>query len=115
VRQSALDTLRQRVAALGGLLLGLIVLGLPTVSLAWPAVQDVTGVHLCNSRPIQLADGHWTCRSGGVVYEGSLVEVSEGPTPAPGGRPPFSPYGPARRGTSGYDELDPWLGGHSER
>jgi hypothetical protein len=117
--RSALDTSKPRAAVLGALVAGLIMVGLPTLSGAWPAVQDVTGVHLCNSRPVELPDGRWSCRSYGAVYEGSLVEVSAGPTHGPGIRPPLGPYpypsGPPRRGTSGYDELDPWLGGPSQR
>ena len=107
------------------LLVGLIVLGVPAVSVAWPAVQDVTGVHLCDSRPVQQPDGRWICRSGGVPYEGGLVDVSQGPGAPPGvmgsgGRPPFGPYGgswggPPNRGPSGYDALGPWLGGPTDR
>jgi hypothetical protein len=103
---------------------GLTALGLPTVAVAWPGVQDLAGVHLCGSRPLPQPDGRWTCQSGGVAYEGSLVDVSQGlGTPpgivAPGGRPPYAPYwgswGPPNRGPSGYDALDPWLGHPRER
>ena len=104
-RRDALAVMR------AGLFVGAAILGLPAVSEAWPAVQDPTGVHLCNSRPLQRSDGLWTCRSGGLVYEGSLVEVSQGPS-----QPPFGPYvAPPRRGASGYDELDPWLEHRQER
>lgn len=95
---------------------------------AWPAVQDAGGVYLCNSRPSQESDGSWTCRSGPVVYQGSLVEVSQGPYGPPmvttPGRPPYGPpgpygsygpWGPPDRGPSGYDALDPWLGSKSGR
>jgi len=104
--------------------LSLIVLGLPVAAGAWPAVQDDGGVHLCDTRPLQQPDGHWTCRSGAVEYAGVLVEVSQGPygppmITGPGGRPPADPYwgpwGPPNRGPSGYDALDPWLGHQSGR
>jgi hypothetical protein len=118
VTQSALPTTRRYAhrrdvlaVMLAGLFVGLAILGLPATSEAWPAVQDPIGVHLCNSRPLQRPDGLWTCRSGSIVYEGSLVEVSQGPS-----QPPFGPYvGSPRRGTSGYDELDPWLEHRQER
>jgi hypothetical protein len=84
-------------------------------------------VYLCDSRPSQIADGRWTCRSAGGTYAGALVEVARPGTP-PGARPwdapPGAPYryvpypwGPPVREPSGYDALDPWLGrpGSSER
>jgi hypothetical protein len=105
--------------ALGALLL-------PAAALAWPAIQDQAGiVYLCDSRPSQLSDGQWTCRSGAGIPRGALLEVARPGTP-PGVRPwdvsrgapsryvPY-PWGPPPREPSGYDALDPWLGGPSER
>lgn len=100
----------------------------PTSALAWPAILDSVGiVYLCDSRPSQLADGQWACRSAGETYAGALVEVARPGTP-PGARPwdvprgaPYRyvpyPWGPPAREPSGYDALDPWLGkpGSSER
>jgi hypothetical protein len=108
------------------LLVGVAILGLPGAAAAWPAIQDVAGIHLCNSRPLQGPDGRWTCRSGGFVYEGSLVNVRRIPGPGwsgsevpPSRRPPYGPYGdpwgPPGRAPSGYDELDPWLGSQPDR
>ena len=100
---------------------------MPGVARAWPAIQDEVGiVYICDSRPTQLADGRWACRSAGGTYAGGLVEVARPGTP-PGVRPwdvppgvryryvPY-PWGPPRE-PSGYDALDPWLGkpGSSER
>jgi hypothetical protein len=94
----------------------------PVVAAAWPAVQDGVGiVTLCDARPSQLPDGRWSCRgAGGLIYTGALVEVTRPGTPpgvrpwdAPHGAPyryvPY-PWGPSREPT-GYDALDPWLGG----
>jgi hypothetical protein len=115
-------------SALARLLLVLLPL-VPASALAWPAILDSAGlVYLCDSRPSQLADGQWACRSaGGATYVGALVEVARPGTP-PGVRPwdvprgaPYRyvpyPYGPPPREPSGYDALDPWLGkpGSSER
>jgi hypothetical protein len=106
-----------------GLALGVL---LPAAAHAWPAVQDGTGiVHLCDSRPTQLSDGFWTCRSGPWSPTGTLLEVARPGVP-PGVRPwdtprggPYRyvpyPWGPPPREPSGYDALDPWLGGPSER
>jgi hypothetical protein len=107
----------------------LIVLGalLPAAALAWPAIQDGSGiVYLCDSRPSQRPDGLWSCRSGAGIPTGALLEVARPGVP-PGVRlldtPPGAPYryvpypwGPPRE-PSGYDALDPWLGGRggSER
>ena len=98
----------------------------PSAASAWPAIQDELGrVFLCDSRPSQLSDGRWACRSSGVNLAGSLVDVVRPGTP-PGVRPwggqpgpparwvPY-PWGPPPREPSGYDALDPWLGGPSER
>ena len=108
-----------RRVTLLAVLLSLTVLGLPEVAVAWPAIQDLTGVHLCTNRPVQKPDGQWTCRSDGVLYEGTLVEVSQGLGGPPGGRPPSGPYGgpwgPPSRGPSGYDALEPWLRSPSDR
>jgi hypothetical protein len=100
---------------------------LPAMAEAWPAVQDETGiVYLCDSRPSQRPDGLWTCRSGTGIPTGALLEVARPGVP-PGVRPlnmpPGAPYryvpypwGPPPREPSGYDALDPWLGGRgSER
>jgi hypothetical protein len=83
---------------------------------AWPAVQDGVGtVYPCDSRPSQLPDGRWSCRSAGGTYAGALVEVARPGTP-PGARPwgaygcPTYRWGPPPREPSGYDALDPWLG-----
>ena len=110
------------------ILLALVVL-LPAEAVAWPAIQDGTGfVHLCDSRPAQLADGAWSCRTGAGTPVGALVDVVRPGTP-PGARPwdmprgvPYRyvpyPWGPPPREPSGYDALDPWLGprsGTSER
>jgi len=100
----------------------------PAAAEAWPAIQDAAGiVYLCDARPSQLSDGRWTCRSGAGAYAGALVEVARPGTP-PGVRPwdmprgtPYRyvpyPWGPPPREPSGYDALDPWLGGRgaSER
>jgi hypothetical protein len=105
---------------LAGVVLAVTALLAPAVAAAWPAIQDATGVYVCQSRPSQGADGQWTCRSRGQSYVGALVEVA----PPPGATPSFQrpvpyysypyasgpwsrPQGPA----SGYDELDPWLYG----
>jgi hypothetical protein len=110
------------------LLLGTFAVVIPGVASAWPAVQDEVGtVYLCESRPSQLADGRWACRSAGGTYAGALLEVAR-PGTLPGVRPwdvppgaryryvPY-PWGPPPREPSGYDALDPWLGkpGSSER
>jgi hypothetical protein len=101
-------------AALGILVVGLTLIVFPSSSEAWPAVQDVAGVHLCNSRPLQRPDGLWECRSGNVLYEGNLVDVTQGPArPGYGAYPYGRPYGRPPQEPSGYDALDPWLG-HSE-
>lgn len=110
------------------LLLGTFAVVIPGVARAWPAVQDEVGiVYLCDSRPSQLADGRWACRSAGGTYAGALVEVARPGTPPgvrpwdvpPGARYRYVPYplGPPPREPSGYDALDPWLGkpGSSER
>ena len=110
------------------LLLGSFAVVIPGVARAWPAVQDEVGmVYLCESRPSQLADGRWACRSAGGTYAGALVEVARPGTPpgvrpwdgSPGARSRYVPYpwGPPPREPSGYDALDPWLGkpGSSER
>jgi hypothetical protein len=110
------------------LLLGSFAVVIPGVARAWPAVQDEVGiVYLCDSRPSQLADGRWTCRSAGGTYAGALLEVARPGTPPgvrpwdgpPGARYRYVPYpwGPPPREPSGYDTLDPWLGkpGSSER
>jgi len=97
---------------------------------AWPAIQDPAGaVAPCESRPVALPDGRWTCRAGGVEWSGALVEIVR--PGAPPGVPPWSdpagrprgvlrPWGPWSRPPgepSGYDALDPWLGrpGGAER
>jgi hypothetical protein len=94
----------------------------PAVAGAWPAIQDSSGtVYLCDGRPSQLADGRWSCRSAAATYTGALVEVIR-PGAQPGARQwdaqPGAPYrygpypwGPPPREPSGYDALDPWLGG----
>ena len=108
----------------------LIVLGvlLPAVAAAWPAIQDGSGiVYLCDTRPIQRPDGLLAWRSGAGMPTGALLEVARPGVP-PGVRPwetsPGAPYryvpypwGPPPREPSGYDALDPWLGGRgaSER
>jgi hypothetical protein len=110
------------------LLLGTVAGAIPGVARAWPAIQDEVGiVYLCESRPSQLADGRWACRSAGGTYAGALVEVARPGTPPgvrpwdvpPGARYRYVPYplGPPPREPSGYDALDPWLGkpGSSER
>lgn len=99
---------------------GAVVAGLASAVSAWPAVQTGLGVHLCDGRPEPLPGGAWRCRSGGGVYEGLLVDVSRGPDaprPYPGGPWRGTPWDAGRRGGSGYDELDPWLGprGGSDR
>ena len=94
-----------------------VVLAVARLSEAWPAIQDPVGVHLCDSRPAPLPGGRWACRSGGVVYEGYLVDVSRGPAGPPASQPGLAPPGRSfppypgwpPRGGSGYDELDPWL------
>ena len=93
----------------------------PAVAPAWPAIQDATGVYLCQGRPEQQADGRWMCKSGGQTYVGALVEVAPAPGVTPGSTRPVPyvpyypyPYGPWNRPrgpASGYDELGPWLGG----
>ena len=110
------------------LLLGTVAVAIPGLARAWPAVQDEVGiVYLCESRPSQLADGRWACRSAGGTYAGALLEVARPGTPPgvrpwdmpPGARYRYVPYpwGPPPREPSGYDALDPWLGkpGSSER
>jgi hypothetical protein len=122
VRSSPATALRRVAPVL--LALGTL---LPAVAAAWPAIQDGVGiVYLCDTRPSQLPDGQWTCRSGAGIYRGALLEVARPGTP-PGVRPwdtaPGAPYryvpypwGPPPREPSGYDALDPWLGGRgSER
>lgn len=101
---------------------GVSVVGVPAVAAAWPAIQDSVGaVYLCDGRPSQLPDGRWSCRSAEGTYSGALVEVARPGTP-PGVRPwdvprgaPYRyvpyPWGPPPREPSGYDALDPWLGG----
>ena len=101
---------------------GVLVVGIPAVAAAWPAIQDSVGtVYLCDGRPSQLPDGRWSCRGAGGIYAGALVEVARPGTP-PGVRPwdvprgaPYRyvpyPWGPPAREPSGYDALDPWLGG----
>jgi hypothetical protein len=78
-------------------------------------------VYLCDSRPAQLSDGAWSCRSGpSGSAVGVLIDVVRPGTP-PGVRPwdvprgaPYRyvpyPWGPPPREPSGYDALDPWLG-----
>ena len=104
------------------------VVGVPSVAVAWPAIEDSVGtVYLCDGRPSQMPDGRWSCHGAGGTYAGALVEVAR-PGTAPGVRPwdlpPGAPYrsvpypwGPPPREPSGYDALDPWLGGRgaSER
>jgi hypothetical protein len=105
----------------------LAVAAAPGPAAAWPAVRGPAGLHLCQTRPQDLGDGRWACRSGGVTYEGDLVDVigPYGPAPGPGYRdgtrgpapvpPPYwgpwgwGPGGRPRGPESGYDELDPWL------
>jgi hypothetical protein len=104
------------------LLLAGALLGAPAVAAAWPAVQDATGtVYVCESRPVAVAAGHWSCHSLGGPRAGILVEVA-GPGGPPGARSwrPYGPpsrWGPPPREPSGYDALDPWLppGGVSDR
>jgi hypothetical protein len=111
------------IRPLARLLLVATLPGIPSVAAAWPAIQDGVGtVSLCDTRPSQLPDGRWSCRgAGGVVYAGALVEVVRPGTP-PGARPWDVPrgapyrYGPYPWGRppgepTGYDALDPWLGG----
>jgi hypothetical protein len=99
---------------LAALVVGLAIVVFPSGSDAWPAVQDATGVHLCNSRPVQRPDGVWECRSGPILYEGNLVDVTQGPArPGYGPYPYGRAYGRPPQEPSGYDALDPWLG-HSE-
>ena len=86
---------------------------------AWPAIQDDLGrVFLCDTRPAQLSDGRWACRSAGANLAGGLVDVVRPGMPPgarpwwdgpPGARPRW--WGPPPREPSGYDALDPWLGG----
>jgi hypothetical protein len=103
-------------------------LAAPAVVDAWPAIQDGSGaLFLCDSRPSQQPDGQWSCSAAGGTYTGALVEVvrpgrppGERPWDAPHGVPyryPAYPWGPPPRELSGYDALDPWLGGRgsSER
>jgi hypothetical protein len=103
--------------------LALGALAAPAVVEAWPAIQDDQGqVFLCDTRPAQLMDGRWACRSAGVNLVGGLVDVVRPGTP-PGSRPWGGPPGPPGRWwgpapwvrppnePSGYDALDPWLGG----
>jgi hypothetical protein len=124
-RPSSRARLARRVILL---LLGTSAVVIPDLARAWPAVQDAVGiVYLCDSRPSQLADGRWACRSAGGTYAGALVEVARPGTPPgvrpsdvpPGTRSRYVPYpwGPPPREPSGYDALDPWLGtpGSSER
>ncbi len=112
----------RRLALLGLALSPLI----PSVARAWPAIQDEVGrVFLCDTRPAELADGRWACRSAGLNLAGSLVDVVRPGSPPgvrPWGGPPGPPsrwvpypWGPPPREPSGYDALDPWLGGPSER
>jgi hypothetical protein len=114
-----------RLALLAGCLAPL---ARPTTAAAWPAIQAGGGVHLCDSRPYQQPDGRWTCRSGGLLVAGDLVDVSRGWGQPPGAPPgvgpppgrgpagsPYGPWAPPGRGSSGYDELDPWLGERRER
>ena len=101
--------------------LGLGTLAAPRGVEAWPAIQDDLGrVFLCDTRPAQLADGRWACRSAGANLSGALVDVVRPGTPPgvrPWGGPPGPPSrwwwgpGPPPREPSGYDALDPWLGG----
>jgi hypothetical protein len=106
------------------LALGVAALVAPTAVEAWPAIQDAAGqVFLCDTRPAQLSDGRWACRSAGVNLAGALVDVVRPGTP-PGARPWWdappgargrwgpSPWRPPSE-PSGYDALDPWLGGTS--
>jgi hypothetical protein len=100
----------------------------PVVAEAWPAIQDTVGiVYLCDTRPSPLPDGRWSCRSGTGIYAGALVDVARPglppgvrsfdlPRDAPYRHVPY-PWGPPPREPSGYDALDPWLGGRgaSER
>jgi hypothetical protein len=123
VRSSAATVIRRVTPIL--LALGPL---LPAVAAAWPAIQDGVGiVYLCDTRPTQLSNGLWTCRSGAGVPAGALVEVAR--PGAPAGVHPWDmargtpyryvpyPWGPPPREPSGYDALDPWLGGRgaSER
>ena len=103
-----------------------IVLGLgavvsPGVAAAWPAVQaDASRVFPCDTRPAQLSDGRWACRSAGLNVAGALVDIVRPGTP-PGARPWWDGppgarsrwWGPPPREPSGYDALDPWLGGNT--
>jgi hypothetical protein len=106
--------------AVGGLLL------LPAAAGAWPAIQGANGiVSLCQDRPTRLPDGAWSCHGPGGTRAGALVEVVRPGAPPgvrPRGMPPGAPYryvpypwGPPPRAPSGYDALDPWLGGSSDR
>jgi hypothetical protein len=123
-RPAPVSSLRSRVVPVVVTLLALV----PALAEAWPAVQDSVGiVYLCDTRPSQLPDGRWSCRSGPGTYAGSLVEVARPGLP-PGVRssdlPPDAryryvpyPWGPPPREPSGYDALDRWLGpqGPSDR
>jgi len=110
-----------RLGAFLTLIAGLV----PTAALAWPAVQDSSGVvYFCDSRPEVLPDGQWRCRSAGGTAAGTLIEVVRpgmppgarpygyGRTPGPPSRYGYGtvPWGPPPREPSGYDALDPWLG-----
>ena len=101
--------------------LGMGALETPTVVNAWPAIQDDLGqVFLCDTRPTQLPDGRWACRSAGANLTGALVDVVRPGTPPgarPWGGPPGPPgrwWGPPPREPSGYDALDPWLSGSTD-
>ena len=109
------------VALPWGMVVGGLVVGVPSAAVAWPAIQDSVGtVYLCDGRPSQLPDGRWSCRGAGGIYAGALVKVARlGITPdvrprdVPSGAPyryvPY-PWGPPPREPIGYDALDPWLG-----
>ena len=99
--------------------LGVAAVASPAVVHAWPAVQDdLSRVFPCDTRPAQLSDGRWACRSAGLNVAGALVDIVRPGTPPgarpwwdgpPGARPRW--WGPPPREPSGYDALDPWLGG----
>jgi hypothetical protein len=113
---------RGRPALLAGAAVALsVLLGDPAPVPAWPAIQDATGtVSPCAGRPSPLPDGRWSCPSAGGRPVGALVDVIRpgfarvarpvGP-PGPPYRYGFYPWGHPPSDPSGYDALDPWLGG----
>ena len=127
LRQVSTRSERPRVGGTGAwsavLALGLVALAAPASVEAWPAVQDGAGqVFPCDTRPAQLSDGRWACRSAGVNLTGALVEIVRPGTPPgvrpwwdapPGARGRWGPWGRPPSEPSGYDALDPWLGGTS--